>query len=319
MSTSRPPPVLVSCLLVAALLLGLTGCDGMSGGPSELSSVKFKAEEGWHGRTIRHAGRDRDFKYYVPPSLPENAPVVMALHGATIGMERMFPTAGEGTGSTEWVDIAREEGLLLVVPNGVHNNAPVWNDCTTLPDRGSPDDSGFLAALADWTTTQADVDSSRVFVYGVSNGGQMANRLAIEHPDRFAGIAALISNVNSKLGPDQECPMPTQPVSALILSGRSDATTPFDGGGTDVWGEPLLSAPATRGFWVANNVQGPPPPRQPVAFTDDLNGVSCERTPAPTTGADVQLCAFNGGHTVPTTESHGFESPRLAWDFFRRQ
>lgn len=300
------------CLLIVFLVL-FVGCDGMSETGTS-SPPEFMTQSGWHRGTIEHNDESRLFKYYVPADLAADAPVVMALHGATIGMNGMFPTGP----SAEWTAIADEEGLLLVVPNASHSNQPVWNDCTPLPKRGTPDDSGFLARLTDWTTNQADVDPDSVYVYGVSNGGQMANRLAIEHPDRFAGIAAFISNVNSRLGNDQECPEPDTPIPVLTVSGKTDQTTPFDGGGADVWGEELLSAEATRDFWVENNVQGDPPSPQTVKYTEDFSTVSCERTPAPETGADVQLCAFDGGHTLPAKPEFDFESARLAWQFFQR-
>lgn len=300
-----------------ALLFVVVGCDGFSGSgsPPTFSSLDFQSEPGWHRNTVQTDNQDREFKYYVPPDLPDDAPAVMYLHGATIGMDRAF-TRGNLSGSAAgWIEIANEEGVLILVPDGSHDVKPVWNDCTPLPDRGTPDDEGFLVGLTDWTTNQATVDSDSVFVYGISNGGQMANRLAVEHPDRYAGIAALISNINSNFGKDEECSKPSEPIKALVVSGKGDETTPFfDGGGADVWGVDLLSAPATRDFWVNNNIKGDPPPRQVNPITEDNSRVSCEITPAPQTGADVQLCAYNGPHTDPAGI---FKSTRVAWRFFR--
>ncbi|MEF8816549.1 MAG: PHB depolymerase family esterase [Salinibacter sp.] len=298
--------VLAPLLLVSVLSLGCDSTSSRSGPPP------FDDSPGWHRGAIEHNNQSRAFKYYVPGDLPGDAPVVMALHGATIGMDGMF--ARSRTGSREWLEIADEEGVLILVPNASHDVQPVWNDCTPLPTRGTPDDAGFLTALTDWTTSRADVDADSVFVYGVSNGGQMANRLAIEHPDRYAGFAAFISNVTASLGDDEECPMPSAPIPALIVSGKTDATTPFEGGFAPDWGDTLRSAPATRDVWVDNNIQGDPPPRQTNQNTEDNSAVSCEITPAPQTGADVQLCAFDGGHTVPAGL---FESTRLTWRFFR--
>jgi len=213
-----------------------------------LRPAPFDDSPGWHRGAIEHDNQNRAFKYYVPSDLSGDAPVVMALHGATIGMDGMF--ARSRPGSREWLEIADEEGILILVPDASHDVQPVWNDCTPLPNRGTPDDAGFLATLTDWTTSRADVDADIIFIYGVSNGGQMANRLAIEHPDRYAGFAAFISNVTASLGDDEECPMPSVPIPALIVSGRNDPTTPFDGGFAPDWGDTLLSAPATRDFWV---------------------------------------------------------------------
>ena len=300
--------------VVVALSVVLVGCDGMSGSPPEFSELEFNSEQGWNRLAVQHNNENREFKYYVPPNLPDDAPAIMYLHGATIGMDRAFPQGNLSGSAAGWVEIAEEEGVLLLVPDGWHDVQPVWNDCTPLPKRGKPDDEGFLVGLTDWTTNLAPVDSDSIFVYGISNGGQMANRLAVEHPDRYAGIAALISNINANLGEDEECSTPSAPIKALVVSGKNDQTTPFDGGGVDVWKVELLSAPATRDFWVDNNIQGDPPPRQTNPLTADNSAVSCEITPAPNTGADVQLCAYDGPHTDP---ADFFKSTRVTWRFFR--
>ncbi len=304
------------------LILGLvTGCDIVSSSgdvpqfadsTSSDAALKFDDSPGWHRKVVEYNDKKRQFKYYVPGSLPDDAPVVMALHGATVGMDAMF--SGSRPGSQEWLTIAEEDGVLIVVPEASHNVQPVWDDCTPLPKRGGADDAGFLVNLTDWTTTRANADADSIFVYGVSNGGQMANRLALEHTDRYAGIAAFISNINSNLGPDEECTNPFEPIKALVVSGKNDTASPFEGGGADTWGVDVLSASGTRDFWVDNNIQGDPPPRQTNPLTEENNRVSCEITPAPETGADVQLCAFEAGHTVP---SNLFESTRVTWQFFR--
>jgi len=216
----------------------------------------------------------------------------MALHGATIGMDGMF--ARSRPGSREWLEIADEEGILILVPDASHDVQPVWNDCTPLPNRGTPDDAGFLTTLTDWTTSRVDVDADSVFVYGVSNGGQMANRLAIEHPDRYAGFAAFISNVTASLGDDEECPMPSVPIPALIVSGRNDPTTPFDGGFAPDWGDTLLSAPATRDFWVDNKSRAIPRPGRPTR-TPRTTVPSPAKSPLLPTRAPTYNCARSTG------------------------
>ena len=301
--------------LVIAVPVVLVGCDGMSGRTPEFSELEFNAESGWHTQGVQIDDEIREFMYYVPSNLPEDAPTVMALHGATIGMNAMFADSRQG--SQEWLEIAEEEGVLIVVPNATNKTGTVWNDCTPLPEvGGTPNDEEFLVELTDWTTNQADADPDSVFVYGISNGGQMANRLAVERPGRYAGIAAFISNINADLGEDEECSKPSAPIKALVVSGKSDRTTPFDGGFAPDWGTTLLSAPNTRDFWVDNNIQGDPPPQQTNALTEDNSRVSCEVTPAPNTGADVQLCAYDGPHTDPAGI---FKSVRVTWQFFRAQ
>lgn len=328
------PRSLLPLPLLVALLLLFSGCDGVSdngASDSETSTPPaFTTDQGWHRSSIEHNDRERLFKYYVPETLSPDAPMVMTLHGATRGMDEMFDQTVGGA-NREWIDIAEEEGLLLLVPNASHDRQPVWNDCTPLPKRGgTPDDSGYLDRLADWAENQADVDPARFYVYGVSNGGQMANRLAIEHPDRFASVAAFISNITASLGEGEECARPSEPIPVLTVSGTDDSVTPYEGGYSEDWGDELLSAPATRDLWVENNQADPSQPTEKVydRNADDEQRVVCITSPAPETGAGVQLCRVEGaGHSLPTIEhqipgapsNRDVESARLAWRFFQRQ
>jgi len=114
------------------------------------------------------------------------------------------------------------------------------------------------------------------------------------------------------------------------VSGTDDSVTPYEGGYSEDWGDELLSAPATRDLWVETNRADSSQQTEKVYNRNAGDGqrVVCTTTPAPETGAGVQLCRVEGaGHSLPTIEhqiprapsNRDVESARLAWRFFQRQ
>ena len=324
--------------VVLVLGLMLSACAGSSG----IDPLPEDSDEpGWHEGTLQHDGVERVFRFYLPETLPDNAPTVVLLHGGTQSMDAIFRSRAGGTNA--WPVVAEEENFLLVVPNGINpgTGAPTgddqfWNDCRARGTVDSPqseaDDVGFIMELEAWAQSRFSSSPDRLYVTGVSNGGQMAYRLAIEHPQRIAGIAAFIAN----LPVESECEKPSVPVPVFMANGTADPITPFEGGEANGRG-PFISAPDTRDLWVeASNAdttqreETPLPDRDP----DDGSVVICEDDPATENGASVRFCRIEGGgHTMPSVE-HGIprwirrivgpqnrdvEGARLAWAFLQSQ
>lgn len=255
-------------------------------------------------------------------------------------MDAIFrPNAG---GTNEWPVLAEEEQFLLIVPNGMHveTGSPEgdnqnWNDCRTAASapvsQSNADDVGFITELTYWAESRFESNPSRVYATGSTNGGQMAYRLAIERPDRFAAIAAFIANLPEPV--DSVCKTPTTPMPVLIVNGTADAIIPFKGGSTDRGN--YLSAPATRDIWAdVNNIdidqrtETELPDRDP----DDGSFITCEDDPDPEgrNGSIIRFCRMEGGgHVMPSIDHEipGFvqrffgpqnrdiEGARFAWEF----
>ena len=120
-------------------------------------------------------------------------------------------------------------------PNGYEKN---WNDCrraATYPARALDiDDKGFVAALIAQAVTSHKVDPNRVFVVGYSNGGQLAFRLALEMPERFAGIAAIAANLPTD--DNSICQKSGRAVPVAIVNGTKDPINPYGGGRVTLFG-----------------------------------------------------------------------------------
>ena len=101
-----------------------------------------------------------------------------------------------------------------------------WNagpglGCPAFPDA---DDVGYLKALIGQVCSEQAVDASRVHLVGLSNGGRMAYRMALEAPDLLASVAVVAGAWD---GSDLT---PAHPVSTLIFHGTADQHIPYEGG-----------------------------------------------------------------------------------------
>ncbi|HTL98549.1 MAG TPA: PHB depolymerase family esterase [Holophagaceae bacterium] len=151
------------------------------------------------------------------------APLLVALHG-TGGTPRLMAKI---TGFT-----ARAPGLVLypaaLGEPGSEDPArgAAWNAGPGLGHPAFPeaDDAGFLRALIARLRETRSVDPSRIHLAGLSNGGRMAYRLALEAADLFASVAVIAGAW------DGSGPKPSRPVSTLIFHGRSDQHIPYEGG-----------------------------------------------------------------------------------------
>lgn len=321
-------------LLLAASLIGCTGA------PGSLPSTADTPDPGWHHVTLQHDALAREFRLYVPQEVSDAVPVVVVLHGGSQSMTAIFE-AGAG-GTQEWMQIAEDEGVLLLVPNGTNldTGAPsgdkqAWNDCRPgTRARADADDVGFVTAMLDWaadrfTDTPIALDTERVFVTGSSNGGMMTYRLATERPDRFAAAAAFIANRPEP----SECPEATVPVPMLIVNGTEDPLMPYEGGTiASMFGGvgTVASAEATRDYWDAVNradTMQRSVEQLPDRTPDDGSIVVCENDPPATAAsAPVRFCRVDGGgHLMPSIkhrlqgrQNHDVEGARLAWSFFKQ-
>ena len=167
-------------------------------------------------------GRERTFMEYIPKTLKPGAPLLFVLHpsggDALMGMRDYS--------SYEFDELADKYGFLVVYPDGFEET---WNDCRG----GSPfsskrlkiDDVGFIEALLTHEITAHAIDRKRVFAAGWSNGAQLAYRLALEHPEDFAGVAAISASVPVKESLD--CGQVDKPIPVMIVNGTADPINPY--------------------------------------------------------------------------------------------
>ena len=169
---------------------------------SRNSSVEDRLPAGWIEASLEVDGLTRWYRIYTPNPLPEDPSVVLYLHGGTLSMRSIFSPLANPTST--WLRIAEEEGVVLIVPNGVnaktgdtYGNEQNWNDLRrdTSAGQHQVNDVDFLLALLDRVAADLSLSHSKVFVTGASNGGMMTYRLLDGFPGRFDAGAAFIANM----------------------------------------------------------------------------------------------------------------------------
>ncbi len=262
-------------------------------------------EPGRHDRSMYWDGIDRTWFIHVPASLDDSqpAPLVLAMHGFTSNA-----TIHEGlSGMTE---VAEENGFVVVYPNGVDN---AWNAgiCCGPPDRAQ-NDVGFLREVVASVQSELNIDSERIYITGLSNGGAMTHRLACEAADLFA--AATPVSFALPFSPITEC-QPSRPISVLNFMGLNDVLVPYEGNGFFNGAVPSFEQ------WQSNNACGAEPPE----VVDVTNGTDCTIDTSCADGVETGLCSvdstsFSGtpfeGHIL--YQNDDIDVARTAWDFMSR-
>lgn len=277
--------------------------------------------------TLEAGGLKRTYLTYVPRDLAKGAPLVVVMHGSGENGVQIRIETGYG-----FDRLADEHGFAVVYPNGFEG---YWNACNIVGDYNANklniDDVGFLTALAGKLVNEIGSDPTRVFATGISRGGHMAFRLALEAPSHFRAVAAVAANVPT---PENfKCKPTGQGTSSvMIMNGTEDPLNPFNGGDVNLFGfikrgNVLSSQKSGQYFADLNNIAGTPETNN----TQVVGGVHVEYVLWQSNSkAEVELVAIHGGgHGIPQPyrraprilgpspkEPNG---PALIWAFFERQ
>lgn len=246
-------------------------------------------------------GTERDYHLYIPEN-PINAPVVMLFHGNGSNNNEILGITNVKAPYKVWLDIAEQEDLILIVPNGSEgtDGKNGWNDCRADAE-GNPNSNDVLFAnhLIDMAIEQYQANASKVFAVGTSNGGHMAIRLAQEIPDKLKAFASIVAAnpVNT------QCTNSTIPISALIINGTEDPFLPYEGGPMASSRGEVYSTEETIAYWVDRNNTNIAPVINNLANTDETDNctVTTYLYENGTNNTEVALyTVVGGGHTEPS-------------------
>jgi polyhydroxybutyrate depolymerase len=294
--------------LYAIIIFMLAACnfDGAQKLPiqyEELDSLSTNLVAGAYEIPRQMDDYDRPYLLYLPESYSSNKkfPLLLMLHG------------GGGSAAQFARSIAIEQEadqfeFVVVFANGTNRfeNSQVlrtWNSghCCTFALENNIDDVGFLSALINELSAVLSIDPERLFVAGLSNGGMMANRLAAERSDIFAGAAVIAGSLGGYAEPGAVIYIPEQPdqsIHYLAIHGRLDQNVLYAGGhGPNTTGDRIdLSVDEQMSFWANTNGCGAEPT---VHFeADDLIRI-----------ANYENCITQGNTQLITLENAGHAWP----------
>lgn len=331
-----PVFALLAALLLAACSSGGGGSDPVAGDPndpgnptdpSDPSDPIGEVDSGVPTeKSLTVDGEERSFVIYAPSSTDNKSrklaglPAVIIFHGTTQNSDTPF---GESGGANqEWLEIAEEEGVVLVAPNGSNlvtgspdGDMQTWNNCGASPISGQGDDIAFVDALLD-ALVAAGIDDQRIYTTGGSNGGKFSYRVAIELSSRIAGIAAF----SATLEVGAECGTPETPVPTMIVNGTLDPVLmASELSGTLT---PQTGTEDTVAFWVQANGANPTPAQAgdlPDTNPDDGSTITRMLYTGQAGSAPVLWYQVNGGgHYIPS-QDHDFATASVFIPVFGRQ
>ncbi len=177
--------------------------------------------------TLLYDGVERRYTLHLPAGYdPESSyPLLIALHGVA--------SSGKALQALSGLDaVADTYGFIVAYPD---SQTFYWDDGRTAvnlpPVLETVDDVGFLDALLAELESAYAVDSARIYLTGIQNGGTMAYRMACELGNRYAGIAIVGTLMWGYL--DDFCSVVPQedrgPVDVLLIHGSADHLYPAEG------------------------------------------------------------------------------------------
>ena len=176
-------------------------------------------------------GSKRSYILHVPSaySSATAAPLMIALHGHSW-------TAARFRELSQLDQVADSKNFIIAYPDGEGTMWNAGNCCSTI----GTDDVTLISGMIDSITSKYNIDKTRVWVLGWSNGAMMAYRAACEISEKVTAIA-----VGAGTFAAFSC-KPTKAVSVIEVHGTADQTLSIEG---TIWGpSPLASAAKYAGY-----------------------------------------------------------------------
>jgi polyhydroxybutyrate depolymerase len=283
-------------------------------------------------QSIMIGGTNRNYHLYIPNN-PTNAPVVFLFHGNGGSYDDMIGLTNLKAPYKIWLDIALQENLIIVVPNGTlgSSNSRGWNDCRNdASTNPTSNDVQFTNELLDFIKGKYNSNNQKVYAVGTSNGGHFAIRLAQEIPNRITAFASVVAanSVNS------QCTNSNIKVSALFMNGTDDPIMPYIGGQMASNRGEVFSTDNTVTYWTQRNATLTTPEITDIPNTNAVDGSTVKKYLYKNGGNGTEVALYkviSGGHTEPSVmerysslfltlvgnQNGDIEMANEIWNFFK--
>lgn len=286
------------CILVMIVLIGM---------------ITWSALNRNNGQFISN-GEKRTYLLHVPesynPAIP--TPLVITIHGFAQWPANQMRVS-------QWNELAEQHGFIVVYPSGT--GFPLqWRVSEDHANPGGPGkEIAFFSDLIDELADEYNIDSSRIYANGLSNGGGMALLLACQLSDRITAVGSV---AGAYLLNWKDC-QPNRQVPAIFFHGKADEIVPFDGGPSERFALAFPKIPEfVHSYAQKNGCDSMPTTVLETASVSGVRYSNCKEN------ADVTFYAIDdGGHTWPGGSplpkwitgktSQEINATQLMWEFFR--
>ena len=277
-----------------------------------VEAVSYEVRNQTNGALVS-SGREREYLLHVPKSYDpaKPTPLVISLHGGA-----GWPALQKET--SRWNTVADSEGFIVVYPSGISGRGPrAW----PMSPSGLAKDVRFISDLIDALKAAYNIDSTRVYADGLSNGGGMAFVLSCTLSDRLAAVGMVAS---AQLLPFDWC-KDRRAVPMIAFHGTADRTVPYHGGTSWVAPVAFPDMPTWAADWARRNRCRPDPVESAVA----ADVTRQEYTGCADDAAVVLYTVEGGGHSWPGggplpewlvgATSRSIDATSQMWAFFRER
>lgn len=174
---------------------------------------------------INHNGIVREYLIHVPEIYSDSTPVPLLLNfhgGGGTATEQMYLADMRPIADTANFILVYPQGLQLDDGGSTHWNSMLISD----NNKSSVDDFGFIDRLIDDLLLTYNIDSTKVYATGFSNGADMSFTLGCYLQNKIAAIASVSGLMLHN--PSLNCTL-SVPIGAMIIHGTSDNSRPIDG------------------------------------------------------------------------------------------
>lgn len=257
------------------------------------------------------SGEKREYLLYVPRSYDRSrpTPLVISMHGAGLW-------GASQRDISQWNKLADSEGFIVVYPSGVGGKGVrIWR---AEPGDGLTKDIRFISELIDTLKASYNIDSTRIYANGLSNGGGMSFALSCTMSDRIAAVGMVAA---AQTLPWSWC-TDHRAVPMIAFHGTADPEIPYNGGSAWISSRPFPNVSTWVANWARRNRCG----ANPVESTVASDVTRRAYTNCADDAAVVLYTIQGGGHTWPggtplpkwfvgrTTRS--IDATSLMWSFF---
>ncbi len=229
-------------IIIGGVLIGVAAINAKT--PDDEFQQNARIPEGAKSINLTISG-DREAELFFPEGYTDKSsvPLLIDLHGYT------------GTGKSQAAysflqEAAYDRGIAYIAPDGLEDTlgSQYWNATTACCDfnRSGVDDVKFIETLIEKVKASANIDLSRIYLFGHSNGHFMSYAFLCSGTKEIAAVAGLAGAMDPNIATCR-----AKPSNILHIHGEADGTILYDGGA--LFGNRYTSAVETVKRWAFIN------------------------------------------------------------------